>query len=234
MCTATKFLAQLQSLKSEEKRKSYEQGFASSIRDGDIFIGVRMGDIFRLAKESMAMSLDEIEKLLDSPIHEARVGAVSIMDFNARDKKTTAATRKDLFDLYIKRHDRINTWDLVDRSAIYVVGKYLSDKPKDILYKLAKSKMMAERRTSILSTAYFMMKQNDTEDTFKIAQMLLTDKEDLIHKAVGWMLRVSYGVDQKMFFTFLDNHASTMPRIMLRYAIEKLDKEQRKKYLGLK
>ncbi len=155
--TAAQFLDQLQSLQNEEKRKSYESGFASSIRDGDVFIGVRMGDIFRLAKESMAMSLDEIEKLLDSPIHEARVGAVSIMDYNARDKKTTDATRKDLFDLYIKRHDRINTWDLVDRSAIYVVGKYLSDKPKDILYKLAKSKMMAERRTSILSTAYFMI-----------------------------------------------------------------------------
>jgi 3-methyladenine DNA glycosylase AlkD len=232
--SAKNFLDQLQILRSDASQKSYEKAFATAIEDGDKFIGVRMGDVFRLAKEHAEMPLEEVEKLLDSPIHEARVGAVSIMDYIARDKKSSDALRKDVFDLYIRRHDRINTWDLVDRSAIYVVGSYLADKPRDILYQLAKSKMMAERRTAILSTAYFMMKQNDTEDVLKIAELLLRDKEDLIHKAVGWMLRVSYGVDEKKFFSFLDAHASTMPRVMLRYAIEKLDKDQRQYYLKLK
>ncbi len=102
-------------------------------------MGVRMGQVFALAKEFMEMPPGEIEKLLESPIHEARVGAVSIMDFQARRKNTPEARRKELFDIYLRRHDRINSWDLVDRSAPYVVGGYLLDKPRDILYKLARS-----------------------------------------------------------------------------------------------
>ena len=107
-----------------------------------------MGHVFELAKEFMEMPPAEIEKLLESPIHEARAGAVSVMDFQARSKKTSESRKKELFDLYIKRHDRINNWDLVDRSAIYVIGAYLFDKPRDILYKLARSKNIWERRTA--------------------------------------------------------------------------------------
>jgi 3-methyladenine DNA glycosylase AlkD len=189
-----------------------------------------MGAVFALAKTYIDMPLDGIEALLESPIHKARVGAVSIMDFQARAKKTPEAHKKALFDLYIRRHDRINTWDLVDRSAIYVVGGYLIDKPRARLYKLARSPHMAERRTAIVSTLYFIMK-GDTADTFKIAKMLLHDKEDLVHKAVGWALRSASGPE---LVAFLDAHAATMPRVMLRYATEKLPLAQRKEYLSKK
>jgi 3-methyladenine DNA glycosylase AlkD len=174
-----------------------------------------------------------VEKLLESSIHEARVGAVSIMDFQARSKKTTEPRRKELFDLYIKRHDRINTWDLVDRSAPYVVGGYLLDKPRKILYKLARSTRMPERRTAIVSTGYFI-RQGDVEDTFKLAEMLIDDKEDLIHKATGWMLRAAGDVDRPKLLAFLAHHAASMPRVTLRYATEHLDKKQKVQYAEMK
>jgi 3-methyladenine DNA glycosylase AlkD len=196
-------------------------------------MGVRMGQVFALAKEFMDMPLDQVEKLLESPIHEVRVGAVSIMDFQARSKKTSEARRKELFDLYIRRHDRINTWDLVDRSAPYVVGGYLFDKPRKILYKLARSKNMPERRTAMVSTGYFI-RQGDIDDTFKIAELLLDDDQELIHKATGWMLRAAGGVDRQRLLKFLDQHATTMPRTTLRYAMEHLDKKKRDHYLNMK
>ena len=196
-------------------------------------MGVRMGQVFALAKEFTDMPPTEIEKLLENPIHEARVGAISVMDFQARSKKTSAARRKELFDLYIRRHDRINTWDLVDRSAPYVVGGYLFDKPRKILYKLARSKNMPERRTAIVSTGYFI-RQGDIDDTFKIAELLLNDDHDLIHKATGWMLRAAGGVDRQKLLEFLDKHAITMPRTTLRYATEHFDKKQRDHYLNMK
>lgn len=196
-------------------------------------IGVGMGQIFALAKEFMDMPLNEVEKLLESDIHEVRVGGVSIMDFQARSKKTSDERRKELFDLYIKRHDRINTWDLVDRSAIYVVGSYLFDKPRKILYKLARSKFMPERRTAIVAALYFI-KMGDVDDAFKLAEIMLYDKEDLIHKANGWALRFAGDKDRKMLVSFLDKYAGTMPRVTLRYALEHFDKKQREKYMGLK
>jgi 3-methyladenine DNA glycosylase AlkD len=230
---ADQFVKKLKSYQSAEKRKEYERAFKSGRSDGNTFIGVRMGQVFALAKESMDMPLTEIEKLLESPIHEARVGAVSIMDFQARSKKTSEQRRKDLFELYVRRHDRINTWDLVDRSAPYVVGGYLFDKPRTILYKLARSKNMPERRTAIVSTGYFI-RQGDIDDTFKIAEILLDDEEDLIHKATGWMLRAAGDVDRQRLLGFLDKHAASMPRTALRYAMEHFDKEQREHYLGMK
>ena len=115
-------------------------GRTLKLSKGSKFIGVRMGDVFALAKTYSGMPLTEIEKLLDSDIHEARVGAVSIMDFQARSKKTLPTRRQELYELYLRRHDRIDNWDLVDRAAPYVIGGYLFDKPRDLLYKLARSK----------------------------------------------------------------------------------------------
>jgi 3-methyladenine DNA glycosylase AlkD len=233
---AAQFLKRLKTYQSAAELKKIQRYFkseAGEYGEGDIFIGVRMGQVFALAKEFMNMAPGEIEKLLESPIHEARVGAVSIMDFQARSKKITESRRKELFDLYISRHDRINNWDLVDRSAPYVVGGYLSDKPRGILYKLARSKNIWERRTSIVSTYYFI-RQGDVDDTFKIAELLLFDKEDLIHKAAGGWIRFAGGKDPKKLIGFLDAYAATMPRTMLRYAIERLPKKQREYYLGLK
>ncbi len=230
--TAKDFITKLKSLSSPAELKKYERSFKlAENKSADQFIGVRMGQVFALAKEFMAMELGEVEKLLESSIHEARVGAVSIMDFQARNKKTSEEQKKNLFDLYIRRHYRINTWDLVDRSAIYVVGQYLIDKPRKILYKLAKSKQPMERRTAMIATAYFI-KQKETEDTFKLAEILLNDKEDLVHKAVGWMLRFAGDVHRKELIQFLDKNATKMPRVMLRYSIEKLDKKGKEKYMG--
>lgn len=199
----------------------------------DEYKDVSMGQIFVLAKELMDMPPQEIEKLLENPIHKVRAGAVSIMDWQARSKKTPEARRKELFDLYINRHDRINDWDLVDRSAPYVVGGYLSDKPREILYQLARSKSPWERRTAITATYYFI-RQGDLDDTFKIAEILVHDPHDLVQKAVGGWVREAGKKDLKKLLRFLDKYASTMPRTVLRYAIEHLEKEQREHYLGMK
>ena len=230
------FLKKLKSYRSPAELKKIQRYFKSGegeYSDGDEFIGVRMGQVFALAKEFIEMSPNEIEKLLESPIHEARAGAVSIMDAQARSRKTSAERRKELFDLYLRRHDRINNWDLVDRSAPYVVGGYLSDKPRNILYKLARSKNIWERRTAIVSTYYFI-RQGDVVDTFKIAELLLNDEHDLIHKATGGWVREAGKRDRQRLVSFLDKHAAKMPRTALRYAIEHLDKKQRHHYLSMK
>jgi 3-methyladenine DNA glycosylase AlkD len=233
--SAKEFVKKLEALRSPEEFKKIQRYFKSGEGDygeGDEFMGVRMGQIFALAKECMTMPPGEIEKLLESPIHEVRVGAVSIMDWQARDKKTPLERRKELFELYVRRHDRINNWDLVDRSAPHVVGGYLFDKPRAILYKLARSKNIWERRTAIVSTFYFIRK-GEIDDTFKIAEMLLNDKEDLIHKAAGGWLREAGKKDRERLLRLLDKYAATMPRTMLRYAIEHLDKKQRAHYMGM-
>jgi len=227
---ADEFLKKLKALRSPAVAKSHSH---LSSDEGDPILGVRMGQVFALAKEHVNMELDEVEAMLESPFHEMRVGAVSIMDFQARNKKTTQERRKELFDLYIRRHDRINTWDLVDRSAPWVVGSYLFEKPRKALYKLAKSKMMAERRTAIVSTLYFIGK-GDVDDAFKLGEIMLYDKEDLIHKANGWALRFAGDKDREQLLRFLDQYAVSMPRVTLRYAIEKFDKKQREHYLKLK
>lgn len=228
--SAEQFIKELKSHRSAEVAQAHRNLAANN---EDKILGVRMGQVFALAKEFMDMPLDEVENLLESTIHEARVGAVSIMDFQVRSKKTTEERRKELFDLYIRRHDRIDTWDLVDRSAIHVVGGYLMDKPREILYKLARSKKMSERRTAIVSTLYLIGK-GDVDDAFKLAEILLDDKEDLIHKAVGWALRYAGDKDRQRLISFLDQYAATMPRTTLRYAIEHFDKDQRDHYLAMK
>jgi 3-methyladenine DNA glycosylase AlkD len=195
-------------------------------------MGLPKGKVFALAKEFMNMPLDEIEKLLESPFHEARVGAVGIMDFEARNKKTPDSRRKELFDLYIRRHDLINTWDLVDRSAPYVVGGHLFDKSREILFKLARSKNMAERRTAIVST-YFFIRKNDVDDTFKIAEILVNDEDKFIQMAVGGWIREAGKRDVQKLLSFLDKYAATMPRVTLRYAIEHLDKAKKELYMNM-
>jgi 3-methyladenine DNA glycosylase AlkD len=232
---AKRFVEKLKTYQSPAEARKLQGYFKTTegeYGEGDVFMGVRMGQVFALAKEFIDMPLNEIEKLLESPVHEVRVGAVSMMDFQARRKTTPADRKKALFDLYIKRHDRINNWDLVDRSAPYVVGGYLFDKPRDILYKLARSKDTWQRRTAIVSTYYFI-RQGDIADTFKIAELLLKDKHDLIHKATGGWLREAGKKDPQKLLHFLDKHAAAMPRTALRYAIEHFDKKKREHYLNI-
>jgi 3-methyladenine DNA glycosylase AlkD len=234
--SAERFIERMESYRSAEELRKYQRYFKSGEGDygeGDEFMGVRMGQVFDLAKEFIEMVPEEIEKLLEVPIHEVRAGGLSIMDKQARNKKTPESRRKELYDLYMRRMDRINNWDLVDVSAPYVVGGYLFDKQRDILYELARSENLWERRTAIISTYYFI-KEGDLADTFKIAEILLGDRHDLIHKAVGGALRWAGDKDQQRLIGFLDKYAATMPRVMLRYAVEHLEKEQREHYMGMK
>lgn len=234
--TAAQFIKRLKTFQSPIELKKYHRYFTFDEQEkgeGDRFIGVRMGQVFGLAKEFIEMPLAEIEKLLESPIHEVRAGGCSIMDKQARSKKTSAEQRLALYNLYLRRHDRINNWDLVDLCSIHVVGGYLADKPRGVLLKLARSKDTWERRTAILCTAYFI-RLGELDDTYKIAEILLGDKEDLVQKATGWMLRFAGDKDRERLFSFLDQHAATMARIALRNAIEKLDQPKREHYLGLK
>jgi len=228
--TAKLFLSELSAFKTKSQLENVQKYF----RDEGVetrFLGVPMRNIFLLAKKFALMPLNEIGKLLEDKFYEARMGAISIMDFQARDKKTTTETKKKLFDLYISKHNCINNWDLVDRGAPYVVGGYLSDKSRKILYKLAKSKNVWERRTAIVATYYFI-RQNDIEDTFKIAEILVHDKHDLINKAVGSWVREAGKRDKQKLLGFLDKFAPVMPRITLSYSIEKLDRKLKDVYLN--
>jgi len=233
---AENFIEKLKTYSSAEDLQKIQRYFKSGkgeYGEGDTFVGVRMGQVYALAKEFIEMAPAEIEKLLESPLHEVRAGAMSIMDKQARRRKTPENGRRELFELYLKRTDRINNWDLVDVAAPHVVGGYLFDKPRDVLYKMARSASLWERRTAIVATFYFI-RQGDIADTFKIAEVLLGDKEDLIHKAAGGWVREAGKRDTQKLIDFLDKYAVTMPRTMLRYAIEHLDKKQREYYLSLK
>ena len=234
--TAKKFIERLKTYQSDEELKKIQRYFKSEKGDygyGDKFMGVKMGTLFAIAKEFGEMPIKEIEKLLESPIHEVRAGAVSVMDKASRDKKISKERLKDFFDLYMGRHDRINNWDLCDLGCLYMTGRYLYDKPHDILYKLARSKNIWERRTAILSTCYFL-RQGEVADTFKIAEILVNDKEDLVHKATGWMLRFAGTKDKKRLIAFLDKYAATMPRTLLRYSIEHFNKKEKEHYMNMK
>ncbi|NIJ52770.1 DNA alkylation repair protein [Dyadobacter arcticus] len=236
--TAAEFAAKMETYRSPAEAMKLMRYFKTGegeYGEGDIFMGVRMGQIFALAKAYINMSAEEVEKLLDNPIHEIRTGALSIINQQARIKKTPMAKRKVLYDLYLRRTDRINNWDLVDICAPYVVGGYLylSGEPRDVLFELAQSEDVWERRTAIVATGYFI-RQGDIADTFKIAEVLLGDKHDLIHKATGWMLRSAGQINRPMLLNFLDKYAATMPRTLLRYAIEHFDNALRSHYLSLK
>ncbi len=229
--TAAHFLTRLLKMQSADSKDSNMGAFRGD--DGETeSLGIPFKAVFDLAKTFIDMPLNEIDALLDSHFYEVRMGAVSIMDFQARRKKTPPERRKALFDLYMRRHDRLNNWGFVDRAAPYVVGGYLYDKPRDSLYQLARSENVWERRTAITST-YFFIRQDDLDDTFAIAEILVNDEHDLINKAVGGWLREAGKHDEARLKQFLDRHAATMPRVTLRFAIEKFDKPTRQYYLGL-
>jgi hypothetical protein len=233
--TAKRFIEELKTFQSDEELRKIQRYFKSDEGEyghGDRFIGVRMGQVFALAKAFVEMNPTEIEKLMESDIHEARAGAMSIMGQQAMLKKTTDARRKELFDLYLRRHDRINNWDLVDLAAKPVIGQYLADKPRTILRKLAKSKNMWERRTALYACLWFIMKQKDVEDTVAICELLIDEKEEIIQKAVGTMVRC-IGIDRPRLYAFLQKHAARMPRVALRYAIEKLSPVEKKRYMAM-
>jgi 3-methyladenine DNA glycosylase AlkD len=191
-----------------------------------------MGQVFALAKEFVDMEPGEIEKLLDSSTYEARVGAVSIMGKQATRKRTPESRRQELYELYLRRTDRINTWDLVDVSAHHVIGGYLADKPRDVLYELARSEDWWERRIAMFSTLH-LVRKGELDDTFELAEILVDDEHEMVQTVTGGMLREAGKHDRKRLLAFLDQHAATMPRRGLRDAVEHLDKDLRGHYLGL-
>ncbi|WP_035457028.1 DNA alkylation repair protein [Algoriphagus terrigena] len=232
MKTAQQFILELEKLRSDSDLGNVEKYFKGN--DGQTkALGVRFGNIFALAQEYWDMPLGEIGKLLDSDYYEIRMAAVSIMDFQAKNKKTSPETRRELYELYLQRHDRLNNWDLVDRGAYNIIGEYLLDKPRSILYELAKSVSPWERRTAIVAT-YAFIKKNQVEETFRIAEILIHDSNDLVNKAVGGWIREAGKRDEEKLLAFLEKYAATMPRVTLRYAIEKLDPARREKYLKAK
>jgi 3-methyladenine DNA glycosylase AlkD len=234
--TARAFTKRLMALQDDEELRKIQRYFKSGEGEyghGDTFVGVRMGSIFALAKEFADMPVKEIETLLDNDIHESRVGALSIMAKQYTLKTTTSERRQELYELYMRRHDRINNWDLVDLAAWHVVGPWLVDKPRAVLHKLAKSKNMWERRTAILATFSFI-KRGQFDDTIKIAKLLIKDDQDLIHKAAGWALRVLGDKERDVLDAFLDEHAANMPRVMLSNAIEKFSPAEKAHYRAMK
>ncbi len=226
--------AKLNSLASAQRAKTSASFFKTSEGEygqGDVFIGITVPVMRKAAREFKALGFEQIAWLLQSHIHEYRFVALEIlvMQYENGDEKT----QKRVFDFYLKHIDRINNWDLVDTSAPYIVGHYLLAKPKVLLYKLAKAKSIWRRRLAIVATQHFIG-QGKFEDTLAIAELLMDDTHDLIHKAVGWMLREVGKRSPETLTTFLDKHYQTMPRTMLRYAIERLPVEQKAHYLKKK
>ncbi|MFZ1807794.1 MAG: DNA alkylation repair protein [Cyclobacteriaceae bacterium] len=194
--------------------------------------GIPKREIFSLAKEFQFMRVPEVIKLIRNKNSDYRVGAVSILDWKARNRKTSTEERQEIYQAYIGNLKWIDDWGMVDRAAPYVVGGYLYDKDKKALYRLAKSKNPMERRTSIVSTYYFIRK-NDIKDTFKIAEILVNDSEHFVQTAVGSWIREAGKRDNDKLLAFLDKYAASMPKVTLRYATEKLDRPTRKHYLSL-
>lgn len=215
-----------------EKRKSvfFKTG-PGDYAEHDQFLGIPTPKLREIAKRYRGISLDVIAELLKSPINEVRL--LALMMLVERYQKSNSSIQTEIFQLYLSHISHINNWNLVDASAHYIVGAHLYSQDKNLLIELASSNIMWERRIAIVSTWYFIRK-NEFEWTIKIAEILLSDQHDLIHKAVGWMLREMGKRDETHLILFLNQYVSQMPRTMLRYAIEKLRNEHKRMYMTQK
>ena len=223
--------SELENLSNHDKKAAYQWFFKTGkgeYGEGDIFIGVTMPDLHKLAKKYKNLEFDEIRELLKNPIHEHRMVGLLILVLKYEKKK------KEVFEFYLKNISAANNWDLIDITAPKVIGKYLLDNPKKItlLYDFANSNNLWKKRISIISTMTFI-KNDKFEDTINISKILLKDKHDLIHKAVGWMLREIGKKNEAKLKEFLSRHINSMSRTTLRYSIEKLDNEERLHYLKM-
>lgn len=234
MSSFASLLSDLQSFANPAKAAVFKRFFKTGkgeYGEGDKFLGLTTPQIRGLVKRYWKeLSFDDLHTLLQSPIHEHRTVAVAALCTQFEKK---LAPQKEIFDFYLARTNRINNWDLVDISCPTIVGIYLLDKDRKILYRLSRSSLLWDRRISIISTFAFI-RANQFNDTLKISEILLKDKHDLIHKAVGWMLREVGKRDKKTLVDFLDKFTLQMPRTALRYAIEKFPEPERQHYLSLK
>jgi 3-methyladenine DNA glycosylase AlkD len=231
MTTLTQLITELENIGDPDRRKNLQRYFKTGkgeYGEGDIFLGLTVGDQRKIARKYRHLSLEDVTELLQSKIHEHRLVALLILvdKFGRGDQ----SKRKEIVELYLNNTKWINNWDLVDLSAHKILGEYYLDKPKNVLYDLAESDNLWEKRISIISTFTFIRNESYKE-SLKIAEMLVNDDHDLIHKGVGWMLREIGKRDQAIEEEFLMKHHKTMPRTMLRYSIEKFEKEKKQFYM---
>jgi len=230
--TAEALINSLQELADKEKATFLQRFFKTGkgqYAEGDVFWGIKVPETRQVAKAYCKLPFSEIEKVIANPVHEARLCALMILV--ERFKKSCETDKKAIVDFYLSNTQYINNWDLVDLSCYKILGQYLLDKPRDILYRLAKSKNMWEQRIAIVSTLAFI-RNRDFVDTLAISEMLLDHPHDLIHKAVGWMLRELSKRDEDVMLDFVEKYYAKMPRTALRYAIERLPEEARKQVLN--
>lgn len=213
---------------SAQRHASFFKTGKGEYSEGDLFLGVNSPTLRKIAKKYFkTASYDDLQKMLESPYHEIRVGAVFILVLMFQ--HGSEEERKKIFDFYMENIRYINNWDLVDVSAPYIVGPVAFEN-ESVLFSLAKSCRLWEERISVVATLYFI-KQGRFDVTLSLGEYFLTHRHDLMHKAVGWMLREVGKKDEKVLCDFLDKHINQMPRTMLRYAIERFPEEKRKSYL---
>lgn len=223
---------EIKKFKNPQKAKDLQRFFKTGkgeYGEGDVFYGIMVPQSRIIAKKFNTINLNEIHGLLKSPVHEMRLIALLVLvdQFQHANEKN----KKNIYRFYLAHTNRINNWDLVDLTAVHIVGTYLFNKSYTPLLRLAKSKSVWERRIAVIATFYFINKKQ-SDLSFQIAKILLHDKHDLIQKAVGWMLReIGKRCSQEIEESFLINHYSYMPRTMLRYAIERFPKDKREYYL---
>ena len=219
--------SELQALSNAEKREIFPKFFKAGkgeYGEGDRFLGVTVPNIRAIAKQYKNISLNEIRELMQSEWHEVRLCALLIMV--EKSKKKDEALRQQLFDLYLSQTDRINNWDLVDLSCRFIIGEYLLDKSRDILYQLTQSPLLWDNRIAIVST-YAFIRKGQLEDTYALSDLMMHHPHDLMHKAIGWMLREAGKRDANRLYNYVMSHRADMPRTMLRYAIEKFSPAER-------
>jgi len=225
------FFSELKNASDPERAKNLSWFFKTGkgkYGEGDIFIGITVPHLREISKKYQDLDLRDLQKLLDSKIHEHRLSALMILRMQYQ--KSNIKDQREIVRFYLKNTKKINNWDLVDLSSHYILGNYLLARDRKILYKLARSKNLWEKRIAIITTFAFIH-EKQFEDSLKISEILLNDDHDLIHKAVGWALREVGKKDKQAEINFLEKHYKTMPRTMLRYAIEKFNEKERKLYL---
>lgn len=219
--------SELQALSNAEKREIFPRFFKAGkgeYGEGDRFLGVTVPNIRAIAKLHKDISIEEIRELIQSEWHEVRLCALIIMV--EKSKKKDEVLRKELFNLYLSQTKRINNWDLVDLSCRFIIGEYLLDKSRDILYHLAQSPLLWDNRIAIVST-YAFIRKGQLEDTYALSDLMMQHPHDLMHKAIGWMLRETGKRNPERLYDYVMSHRADMPRTMLRYAIEKFSPKER-------
>jgi 3-methyladenine DNA glycosylase AlkD len=230
--TARSVIRELQALGTPAKAQASARFFKTAegqYGHGDVFFGVTVPEQRKVAKRNRSLALTQVALLLAHDAHECRLTGLLILVDQYR--KADPAQRARIARFYLARRSRVNNWDLVDSSAPYILGDYLLNRDRSILYRLARSKQVWDRRIAIIATGAFI-REGQFDDTLELAKLLLQDSHDLIHKAVGWMLREVGNKSREIEERFLERHAAVMPRTMLRYAIEKFPEAGRRRYLS--